>query len=126
MLTGISETDKDDLIYQLAFGGDRPKTPEMNERIMSAPKGPKDASSKAMEDARHNQCELIDMSNVPHWSTFPICNYFLTVIQEISERMEFLETMEGMGRTQSSSGTDYNSIIKQEIAAKLKELKSYK
>ena len=41
--TGISESDKDDLIYRFAFGCDRPKTPEVAERAHSSsadmPKG---------------------------------------------------------------------------------------
>ena len=50
----------------------------------------------------------------------------LVVLDEISQRLEFLDEMNRMGKKkEAASGVNYQDIIKQEIAAKLKELKSY-
>jgi len=94
---GISESDKEDLIYRFAFGCDRPKTPEMTEKIKSS-----EPVRGGPSDSRKNQ-----------------------LVQEISERMEFLEAMKGMTKDHRGGGNNYQDIVKQEIAAKLKELKSY-
>ena len=60
-----------------------------------------------------------------------LCNEVLdflcfVVLDEISQRLEFLDEMNRMGKKKAAaSGVNYQDIIKQEIAAKLKELKSY-
>ena len=52
-VAGISESDKDDLIYQLAFGCERPKTPEVAERVQALSTNPR----QTQEDNRKSQRE---------------------------------------------------------------------
>ena len=51
---------------------------------------------------------------------------YLTVLQEMEERLEFLKEMNSLGKKRVAVDGNYKAIIQQEIAAKLNELKNYK
>ena len=89
----ISDRDKDNLIFKLAYGCPRPDTPDTEEVFKT---------SKTRENEKKHKPRREEL------------------FDEITERLEFLDEMNMVSSQHHKR--DYISIVKQEIAAKVKEL----